>query len=71
MKNVDILLKQAFFVSLVLLFVAQILESIFPGFVTQTVTFDSLLFLAMLVGVSEGYAVWHVTHFQPKSQIKL
>lgn len=71
MKNVDFLLKQAFFVSLVLLFVAQILESIFPGFVIQTVSFDSLLFLAMLVGVSDGYVAWHVTHFQPKSQIKL
>lgn len=71
MKHLNFLLKQAFFVSLVILFLSQILESIFPGMVKQSVSFDTLLFLAMLLGVSAGLVSWHLTHFQPKSQAKI
>lgn len=71
MKSLNFLLKQGFFMALVTLFLSQILESIFPGIVKQTVSFDSLLFLAMLVGVSEGISSWHLNHFQPKSQAKI
>lgn len=68
MKYLIFFLKQAFFITLTALFLGQILDSIFPGFVTQTVSFDSLLFLAMLVGVAWGVVSWHTTHFEHKIQ---
>lgn len=71
MKHLNFLLKQAFFVSLVMLFLSQTFESIFPGLVKQSVSFDSLLFLAMLLGVAWGLVSWHLSHFQPKSQAKI
>lgn len=68
MKYLNLLLKQACLVALFILFLSQILESIFPGFITQSVSFDSLLFLAMLLGVAWGIVSWHLTRFEPKSQ---
>lgn len=61
-------LQHALLASLVTLFLAVILESIFPYFMTQRVSFDRLLWIAMLLGIGWGILTWHRQHFQTKSQ---
>lgn len=67
MKKIHFLFKHASLAALVTLFLAVSIESFFQGFVTQAISFDSLLFLAMLLVIAWGLISWHINHFVHKT----
>lgn len=59
-------LRIAFTASLLTLFWAVLLESIFPSMISAVVSVDILLKIAIFIGIVWAVLYWHTQYFQAK-----